>query len=137
MAATATVRVAPEQWKEATITGIKLAQTVIDRADGNAEEARRSDPLPRLRDACVRESNHKIHEYARATRAVVVKLQQNLVATNEEIKLMIRARQGLEKSLNNLRKDLVLNAETVRMREERPTRERVSIVLIRKKLDLL
>ena len=29
MAATATVRVAPEQWKEATITGIKLAQTVI------------------------------------------------------------------------------------------------------------
>ena len=137
MAATATIRVAPEQWKEATITGIKLAQTVIDRADGNAEEARRSDPLPRLRDACVRESNNRIHEYARATRAVVVKLQQSLVATNEEIKLLIRARQGLEKSLDNLRKDLVLNAETVRLREERPIREKVSIVLIGNKLCLI
>ena len=125
MAVAATLNVGPEPWKEASISAIKLAQTVIDRADDNLEDARRSDPLPLLREACVRESNQRIHEYARATRAVVVKLQQNLVATNEEIKSLIRARQGLEKGLDNARKDLVLNTETVKMRNERPTREKV------------
>ena len=126
MAAAATLNVGPKQWKEASISGIKLAQTIIDRADDELDDARRNDPLPLLREACVRESNQRIHEYARATRAVVVKLQQSLVATNEEIKSLTRARQGLEKGLDHIRKDLALNAETSRIRDERPTREKVS-----------
>lgn len=124
-AATTTISVAPDSWKDATITEIKLAQTVIDRTQTDVENARRSDPLPRLREACVRESNQRIHEYARATRAVVIRLQQSLVATNEEIKSMLRVRQGLERGLENLRKDLVLNAETIALRKERPKREKV------------
>ena len=69
--------------EDTSIGGIKVAQTLIDRAERVIYDTKRTDPLPSLRDSCVQESNRRIHNYARATRAVVVHLRQVLVATND------------------------------------------------------
>ena len=115
----------PERWKDTSIGGIKVAQTLIDRAERDVYDAKRTDPLPSLRDSCVQESNRRIHSYARATRAVVVHLRQVLVATNEEIKSLNRTREALERSLDHCRKDIALNVQCIKTRNERPKREKV------------
>ena len=119
----------PERWKDTSIGGIKVAQTLIDRAERDIYDAKRTDPLPSLRDSCVQESNRRIHNYARATRAVVVHLRQVLVATNDEIKSLNRVREALEKSLDHCRKDIAINVQCIKTRNERPKREKVSYPL--------
>ena len=117
--------VGPEQWKESTIAAIKVAQTLIVRAEEKSDHFRRKNPLPSLRDSCITESNKKIHSYARATREVVIRLKQVIAAVNEEIKALNRVRQQLERSLDHCRKDITMNAQCVSMRLERPMREQV------------
>ena len=56
MATNMTVEVSPKSWKEASIRSIQLAQTIIDCSDDTIGESRRTDPLPLLRDACVKVS---------------------------------------------------------------------------------
>ena len=114
-----------ESWKEASINNIRVSQTLITRAEDDITKKRRSDPLPLLRDACVRESNSRIHNYARKTRSVVIKLRQALAATNEEIKCQNRVKLLLEKGLENTRKDIALNVQCTHLRRERPPREKV------------
>ena len=116
-----------ESWKEASINSIRVSQTLIARTEEDIANKRRSDPLPLLRDACVRESNNRIHNYARKTRSVVIKLRQALAATNEEIKCQNRVKLLLERGLENTRKDIVLNVQTSHLRKERPLREKVSV----------
>ncbi|XP_003384874.1 PREDICTED: coiled-coil domain-containing protein 105-like [Amphimedon queenslandica] len=115
--------VGPEQWKESTIAAIKVAQTLIVRAEEKSDQFRRKNPLPSLRDSCINESNKKIHSYARATREVVIRLKQVIAAVNEEIKALNRVRQQLERSLDHCRKDITMNTQCVSMRLERPMRE--------------
>lgn len=119
------IDVGPEAWKNASIDTIKIAQTLINKGEDNVDEGKCTNPLPLLRDACVRESNRRIHAHARATRAVVVKVRQSLVMTNEEIKSLNRMRHALEKALDFQRKDIALNAECSLIRQERPRREKV------------
>ena len=117
--------VAPESWKEASIQTIKLAHTIIERSDRATQDAQRTDPLPLLRDACVKESNDRIHAYARSTRDVVLKLRQHLLAVNEEMKSLNRGKEALERAIEHKRKDLALNVESVETRNHRPSREKV------------
>ena len=119
------VSTGPEKWKESTIDNIKVAQTLIVRAEKAKDEAKVSVPMPSLRDSCVRESNQRIHAYARSTRDVVIRLKQVLAATNEQIKSVNRVRQLLEKSLDNCRKDIILNCQCNDIRKYRPQREKV------------
>ena len=119
--------ISPECWKEASIHSIKLAQTIIGRSDKGIDVGRRTDPLPLLRDACVKESNERIHAYVRSTRAVVMKLRKSLLATNEEIKSLNRGKEALEKALEHKRKDLALNQQSVDIRSCRPPREKVCL----------
>lgn len=118
--------VGPQSWKESTIGSIKVAQTLIVKAEEDSDNSRRADPLPSLRDSCITESNKRIHSYARATREVVIRLKQVIAAVNEEIKALNRVRQHLERSLDHCRKDVALNAQCVSMRYERPIREQVN-----------
>lgn len=117
--------VAPESWKESSIHGIKVAQTVISRGDKHLFESRQQDPLPLLRDACATDSNKLAHTYVRQNRSIVANLRRYLVDTNEEIKALTRGKEALERALEQKRKDLALNEESATMRTYRPHREKV------------
>lgn len=125
MSSQSTIEISPEAWKEASIHSIKLAQTIIGRSDRHLGHSRRTDPLPLLREACVKESNERIRAYVRATRTVVMNLRKSLVATNEEIKALTRGKEALERALEHKRKDLALNQHSVEIRSCRPPREKV------------
>lgn len=124
------MEVSSECWKEASIHSIKLAQTIINRSNEGVEEGRLKDPLPLLRDACVQESNTRILTHMRLTRDVVIKLRRSLVATNDEIKSLNRAKEALERALEHKRKDLVLNQESTDLRSYRPAREKVLLCIM-------
>jgi hypothetical protein len=118
------MQVSPDTWKGASAHNMKLSQAIIARCDQGIMTSRQTDPLPLLRDACIRESNVRIHTYVRATRAVVVQLRQKLVATNEEIKALTRGKEALERALEHTRKDLALNRQSLELRGLRPAREK-------------
>lgn len=121
--------VSSHKWKESSIHEIKLAQAIIKRSDGDVEGARLSDPLPLLREVCVKQSNDRIRTYARATREVVRSLRTSYVAVNEEMKSANRCKEKLEKALEHKRKDLILNQESQEIRTHRPPREKVNAIL--------
>lgn len=125
-AAVVGMQVSPDSWKGASAHNMKLSQAIITRSDKGIRSSRRSDPLPLLRDACIRESNGRIHAYVRATRSVIVHLRKTLVATNEEIKALTRGKESLERALEHTRKDLALNHQSIEMRGQRPAKEKVS-----------
>ena len=121
------MEVSSRKWKESSIHGIKLAQAIVERSDGEVGDARFTDPLPLLRDACARQTNDKIYLYSRSTRDVVGSLRRAHVAVNEEMKSANRCKEKLGKALEHKRKDLVLNQESQDIRSHRPAREKVSI----------
>lgn len=117
-----------DAWKNASVRNIKLSQMVVGRSDKACDMGQQLDPLPSLRDTCIQQSNARIQAYARATRAVLVKLRENLLDTNEEIKSLIRGKEHLEKTLEHIRKDIKLNVQSISQRKTRPSREKVKVI---------
>lgn len=115
-----------DPWKNASIRNIRLSQTVLNRSDKACELGQQLDPLPSLRDTSIQQSNARIHAYVRATRAVLVKLRESLLDTNEEIKSLLRGKEDLEKTLEHIRKDIILNTRSTMQRQTRPPREKVT-----------
>lgn len=115
-----------DAWKNASIRNIRLTQTVLNRSDKACEFGQQLDPLPSLRDTSIQQSNARIHAYVRATRAVLVKLRESLLDTNEEIKSLLRGKEDLEKTLEHIRKDIILNTRSTMQRQTRPSREKVT-----------
>ena len=122
----ATATIGPECWRDATVKNIKVSQNVMGKSDKGIDLGRQLDPLPTLRDNCAQMSNSKIHAYCRQTRLVVVKLRESLLDTNEEIKSLIRGKENLEKTLEHIRKDILLNKQSAFIRMSRPSREKVN-----------
>ena len=120
--------IGPDQWKKATVQNIKLSQVVVQRSDKFNDLGRQLDPLPSLRDHCIQNSNAQIHSYVRATRSVVVRLRDSLLDTEEEIKSLLRGKENLEKALEHIRKDILMNAESRSKRRARPSREKVRTI---------
>lgn len=116
--------IGPDTWKLSTVNNIRLAQTVVQKSDKFNDLGRLLDPLPSLRDHCIQQSNAKIHAYVRTTRIVVVKLRDNLLNTEEEIKSLLRGKENLEKALEHIRKDILLNEQSKNGREVKPIREK-------------
>ena len=114
-----------DPWKRASVRNLELGKSVLERSEKACELGQHIDPLPTLRDNCIQQSNARIHAYVRATRAVVVKLRESLLDTNEEIKSLIRGKERLERALECIRKDLILNQRSCEVRATRPPRERV------------
>ena len=123
--------IGPDSWKNSAIKNIRLAQTVVQRSDKFNDLGRQLDPLPSLRDNCIQQSNAQIHAYVRTTRSVVVKLRDSLLETEEEIKSLLRGKEKLEKALEHIRKDILLNQESSMRRRARPYREKVSMKRIK------
>lgn len=114
-----------DPWKKASVKNLQLSKAVMDRSEHACELGKNLDPLPSLRDNCIQESNARIHAYVRATRAVVVKLRESFLETNREIKSLTRCKETLERALEHIRKDLLLNQRSCAVRATRPPRERV------------
>ena len=114
-----------DSWKKASVKNLQLGNAVMDRSEHACELGKELDPLPSLRDNCIQQSNARIHAYVRATRAVVVKLRESLLDTNKEIKSLTRCKESLERALEHVRKDLLLNQRSCEVRAKRPPRERV------------
>ena len=125
MEVTKEATIAPDAWKEASVRNIRLAQTVVQRSDKFNDLGRQLDPLPSLRDSCIQQSNAQVHGYTRETRSVVIKLKYCLLETEEEIKSLLRGKENLEKALEHIRKDILLNSSSQLRRQARPVRERV------------
>lgn len=117
-------RMGPTCWREDTKREIKLSHAVIRRSDKSTEVGRAINPLPVFRDTLVDMSKEHIMLYTRDTRAVVFRLRERFIETNDEIKAMHRVRETLEKALEHKRKDLSLSMRSSEIRETRPRRER-------------
>lgn len=124
----AATAIGPEQWRNSTLKGIKLSQTIVNKSDKSCDVGRSLDPLPHLRDTVAQLSNDEIHRYTREVRAVVAKLRESLLETNEEIKSITRGKESLEKSLDHTRKDIRLNKDSQDVRMSRPPKEKVKIL---------
>lgn len=127
LGAKAATTIGPESWRNNTLKGIKLSQTIVQKCDKSCDIGRSLDPPPNMRDVVAQLSNEEIHRYTREVRAVVAKLRESLLDTNEEIKCLIRGKEALEKALEHTRKDLKLNKDSQEIRLSRPTKERVCI----------
>jgi len=126
----ATATIGPDCWRDATVKNIKVSQNVMQKSDKGTDLGKQLDPLPTLRDNCAQQSNAKVHSYVRQTRAVVFKLRESLLDTNEEIKSLIRGKEALEKALEHMRKDILLNKQSTFIRSSRPTREKVRMQFV-------
>ena len=115
-----------DAWKNASIRNIRLSHTVVNRSDKACDLGQQLDPLPSLRDTSIQQSNARIHAYVRATRAVLVKLRESFLDINEEIKSLLRGKQDLERTLEHIRKDIILNTKSTMQRQTRPLREKVT-----------
>lgn len=124
MGTKAATTIGPESWRNNTLKGIKLSQTIVQKSDKNCDIGRSMDPLPHLRDTVAQLSNEEIHRYTREVRGVVAKLRESLLETNEEIKSLTRGKEALEKALEHTRKDIQLNKDSQENRLSRPTKER-------------
>lgn len=128
----AATAIGPEAWRNSTLKGIKLSQTVVNKSDKACDVGRSLDPLPHLRDTVAQLSNDEIHRYAREVRAVVAKLRESLLETNEEIKSLTRGKEALEKAIEHIRKDIRLNKDSQEVRMSRPPREKVNLIVTTK-----
>lgn len=117
--------IGPESWKNRSLRGLKLGQTVIANSDRNCDIGRSTDILPHLRDVLATLSNDEIRKYMREVRVVVAKLRESLLETNEEIKALTRGKEALERSLEHTRKDIQLNKDSKFIRITRPPVEKV------------
>jgi hypothetical protein len=73
-------------------------------------------------------SNTEAFLYARQCRVVVAKLRLCWTDVNEEIKSLLKHKEYTEAAIEHIRKDLIINKETVNMRKK-PKREAVFHVL--------
>ncbi|KAL8612139.1 hypothetical protein ACOMHN_021952 [Nucella lapillus] len=120
----ATTTIGPEKWRNNTLRTIKLTQTLVHKSDKSNDIGRALDPLPHIREVVASLSNEEARRYSRDVRVVVSKLRESLLDTNEEIKSLSRGKEALEKALEHIRKDIILNKNSQTGRTTRPNREK-------------
>ena len=74
-------------------------------------------------------SNTEAFLYARQCRVVVAKLRLCWIDVNEEIKSLLKHKEYTEAAIDHIRKDLIINKESVNMRKK-PKREAVFQIFI-------
>lgn len=117
--------IGPSVWRNNTLKEINLSENVIRRSDQANELGKTLDPLPHLRDILAELSNEEALRYARQVRLVVFRLRESIIDTNDEMKMLNRIREQLERMHEHIRKDIVVNLQSQRIRTSRPGREKV------------
>ena len=113
-------------WKNNTEKEVKVNASLVDKNYKNIDVGQRIDPLPHMREVYGELSNLNAIDYMREVRIVANRLREALLTVNENIKTTIRTRYNMERELENLRKDLAVNEQSIKVRRTRPKRERVA-----------
>lgn len=87
------------------------------------------DPLPQVRELLNELSNAEAFLYARQCRVVVAKLRMCWTDVNEEIKSLLKHKEYTEAAVDHIRKDLIINKESVNVRRK-PKRESVELFFL-------
>ena len=113
------------KWKTQTVNDVKLNQSAIDKSDKNIFVGKYDDPLTNLREVLRSLSNKEAFKYMRQCRLVVAKLKKCWCDVNEEVKSLSKTKEYVESSIEHVRKDLIINQETIDGRQHKPSREPV------------
>ncbi|CAF0808618.1 unnamed protein product [Adineta steineri] len=111
-----------DNWREATMNDVRVNGKVMEQSDRNILYGKGIDPLPHVREMLSELSNADAFNYARQCRVVVAKLRLCWIDVNEEIKSLLKHKDYTEAAIDHIRKDLVINRESVNMRRK-PKRE--------------
>lgn len=117
-----------QKWRTETVKAIKLSNSIAHKSNHAIEAGKGQDPLPHLREILQEMSNDEALRYFREVRAVVNLIRHRFGELNEEIKNLYKAKEALERALFNKRKDLKMNEESIKLRDNRPKREKVRII---------
>jgi len=99
----------------------------MNASDKHIYLSKNEDPLTNLRDVLRTLSNAEAFKYMRQCRLTVGKLRACWVEVNEEIKSLVKNKEYLESALEHVRKDMIINNETIENRVKRPATEPVNI----------
>jgi len=130
-----------DSWRQEVVTDIKINTKAVDRNDKNIFYGKNVDPLTNLRDILRTLSNQESFKYMRQCRLIVAKLKECWVELNDEIKSLSKSKEYLESAIDHIRKDIIINQETIDNRVNRPPREieqdGVDEILLAEKQNLL
>jgi len=117
--------VAPEKYHSDVLKDIAYAKVITKITDDHIKSTTDEDRvLITLREFLVNADNAQLHEYVRDVRELVISLRQQYIDVNNEMKSTLRVQSKLEKCLDELRKDSVVNNACSKLRELRPRREK-------------
>ncbi|CAF4734025.1 unnamed protein product [Rotaria socialis] len=111
-----------DNWRQETMVDIRINAKAIEQSDQNILFGRGIDPLPHVREMLTELSNTEALLYARQCRVVVAKLRLCWGDINEEIKSLLKHKEYTEAAIDHIRKDLIINNESVKIRKK-PKRE--------------
>ncbi|CAF0947955.1 unnamed protein product [Adineta steineri] len=127
-----------DNWREETMGDVRVNTKIIEQSDRNILYGKGQisyktmnksnifhlgiDPLPHVRELLSELSNTEAFLYARQCRVVVAKLRLCWIDVNEEIKFLLKHKEYTEASIEHIRKDLIINKESVNVRKK-PKRE--------------
>jgi len=109
-------------WYDSTQENLNTNRILRETVRENVARGRIEGYLPITRDLIIDDSNKKIHKYNREINLVVYELDKIYELLNP--KNLLRLKGKLEKALFNIRKDVDLNSESIKVRQKRPHRER-------------
>lgn len=111
-----------DNWRQETMVDVRLNAKAIDQSDQNILFGKGIDPLPHVREILNELSNTEALLYARQCRVVVAKLRLCWSDVNEDIKSLLKHKEYTEAAIEHIRKDLIINKESVNLRKK-PKRE--------------
>ncbi|KAL6039043.1 hypothetical protein STEG23_007173, partial [Scotinomys teguina] len=82
-------------------------------------------PLPMHRDARAQQTAEVVHAHARGARLTAARLGRAQHQINGQLRLLLRQREASDRRLSEVRKSLLINQQSVKMRRYRPKSEKI------------
>lgn len=82
-------------------------------------------PLPMHRDARAQQTAEVVHAHARGARLTAARLGRAQHQINGQLRLLLRQREASDRRLSEVRKGLLINQQSVKLRGYRPKSEKV------------
>lgn len=116
-------------WRDQVKNQMDTNKRQMEQSDVHIYVSKRDDPLTNLREVLRSLSNSEAFRYMKQCRLMVAKLKKCWVDVNEEVKSLSKSKQYMESALDHIRKDLIINKETIENRLHRPATEPVIFCL--------
>lgn len=84
-------------------------------------------PLPLHRDALALQTAELVHAHARGARLTAARLARAQQQINAQLLLLLRQREATDRRLSEVRKGLLINQQSVKLRGYRPKSEKVRL----------